>query len=161
MKRALALGLVTAQFVLLGGLAFLPHGSLWPVTLLVLVPAIVLVVVGLVLAVLGVVGLGAALTASPIPRDEAPLVTGGVYGLLRSPIYSGLMTGGLGLVLFGASIWHVLVWVALVMLLALKTRWEERMLISEHPEYLAYGARVGRFLPGIGRLPPSGPAPSA
>lgn len=26
------------------------------------------------------------------------------------------------------------------------------MLVAEHPDYAGYGARVGRFLPGIGRL---------
>lgn len=152
MKCALALSLVTAQFVLLAVLVLLPHGTLWPVSVVVLVVFIVLVVVGVVLAVMGVLGLGSALTASPIPRDDAPLVTTGVYGLVRSPVYSGLMTGGLGLVLFGASIWHAVGWVLLVVLLAAKTRWEERMLIAEHPEYLSCGARIGRFVPGIGRL---------
>ena len=64
------------------------------------------------------------------------------------------MTAGLGLALFGASIWHILAWVALVLLLAIKARWEERMLIAAHPDYPSYGARVGRFIPGLGRLRP-------
>jgi protein-S-isoprenylcysteine O-methyltransferase Ste14 len=114
----------------------------------------VLGVVGAILAVFGVTGLGPALTASPIPREHAPLVTRGVYGLVRNPIYSGLMTGGIGLALFGASAWHIAVWVSLVLLLSAKTRWEERMLVAEHPDYRGYAARVGRFVPGVGRLHP-------
>ncbi len=152
MKRVFAFGLVSAQFVLLAALALVPHGALWPVNPGVLVAAIVLCAGGVSLAVLGVVGLGPALTASPIPREHAPLVTTGVYGLVRSPIYTGLMTGGLGLALFGASAWHIATWLALVLLLAGKARWEERMLLAEHPDYAGYGARVGRFLPGVGRL---------
>ena len=152
MKRALAVALVSAQFVLLLALAFLPHSTLWPVSPGVVVIAILLALAGAVIAVLGVLGLGPALTASPIPREHAPLVTVGVYGLVRSPIYTGLMTGGLGLALIGASVWHIAAWLALVLLLAGKARWEERMLVSEHPDYAVYGARVGRFLPGIGRL---------
>ncbi|HSP75465.1 MAG TPA: methyltransferase [Cryobacterium sp.] len=154
MKRALAVALVSAQFLLLLALALLPHGPLWPVNLAVVVAAIVLALVGAVFAVLGVLGLGPALTASPIPREHAPLVTHGVYGLVRSPIYTGLMTGGVGLVLFGASVWHIAVWFTLVLLLSGKARWEERMLVAEHPDYAVYGARVGRFLPGVGRLKP-------
>jgi protein-S-isoprenylcysteine O-methyltransferase Ste14 len=154
MKRALAIALVSVQFVLLLALAFLPHGTLWPVNLGVTVVAILLGLAGAVIAVLGVLGLGPALTASPIPREHAPLVTGGVYGLVRSPIYTGLMTGGLGLALIGASVWHIAAWLALVLLLAGKARWEERMLLAEHSDYAAYGARVGRFLPGVGRLKP-------
>ena len=154
MKRALAFGLVFAQLVLLAALIFVPHASLWPVNAGVLAVAIALGLVGAAIAVLGVVGLGSALTASPIPREHAPLVTSGVYGLVRSPIYTGLMTGGLGLLLFGASVWHIVAWVALILLLSAKTRWEERMLMAEHPDYAEYGARVGRFLPGLGRMHP-------
>ena len=156
MKRALALGLVVAQFLLLGALVFLPHGSLWPVNALVIAVAIVLGAAGVILVVLGAMRLGSALTASPIPRERAQLVTSGVYGYVRNPMYTGLMVGGLGLALFGASVWHVIAWVALVLLLAGKARWEERMLVAEHPDYAGYAARVGRFLPGVGRLrPPS------
>lgn len=152
MKRALALGLVSAQFLLLAALILLPHGSLWPVNAVVIATSIALGVAGAILVVLGMAGLGPALTASPIPREHAPLVTSGVYGLIRNPIYTGLMTGGLGLALFGASVWHIAAWVALVLLLSAKTRWEERMLVAEHPDYGGYGARVGRFVPGVGRL---------
>ncbi|TFB52842.1 methyltransferase family protein [Cryobacterium tagatosivorans] len=154
MKRALAIGLVSAQFLLLAALVLLPHGALWPVNAGVLAAGILLVLAGAILAVLGARGLGPALTASPIPREHAPLVTSGVYGLVRSPIYTGLMTGGLGLALFGASVWHIVAWLCLVLLLSAKTRWEERMLVAEHPDYRDYGARVGRFLPGVGRLRP-------
>ncbi|WP_104134636.1 MULTISPECIES: isoprenylcysteine carboxylmethyltransferase family protein [unclassified Cryobacterium] len=152
MKRALALGLVGTQFLLLGALAFLPHGSLWSASLGIIVAAIALGLIGAALAVLGVIGLGPALSASPIPRENAPLITGGVYGLIRSPIYAGLLTGGIALVLVGASAWHIVAWIALVGLLSVKARWEERMLVAEHPDYRSYGARVGRFVPGIGRL---------
>ena len=160
MKRVLAIGLVSVQLLLLAALILLPHGSLWSVNAGVLAAAIVLGLAGAILTVLGLRGLGPALTASPIPREHAPLVTGGVYGRIRNPIYTGLMTGGLGLALFGASVWHILAWVALVLLLSAKTRWEERMLVAEHPDYRDYGARVGRFVPGVGRLrPPSRPDP--
>jgi len=154
MKRALAFGLVAAQIALLATLLLVPRGSLWPENLLVFIVAILLVVAGAMLAVLGMVSLGPALTASPIPREHAPLATHGVYGYMRNPIYTGLIAVGLGLALLGASVWHLLAWVALVLLLAIKARWEERMLIAEHSDYAGYGARVGRFLPGVGRLRP-------
>ena len=154
MKRALALGLVIAQIILLAALVLVPHGSLWPENLLVFTVAILLVVSGAMIAVLGAVSLGPALTASPIPREHAPLATRGIYGYMRNPIYTGMMTVGFGLALLGASVWHILTWIALVLLLAIKARWEERMLIAAHPDYRSYGARVGRFIPGVGRLRP-------
>jgi len=154
MKRALALGLVFAQFLVLAALILLPRGSLWPANAVVIGAAIALGLAGAILAVLGAARLGPAFTPNPIPREHAPLVTGGVYGLVRNPIYTGLMTGGLGPALYGASVWHIGAWVALVLLLSVKTRWEERMLVAEHPDYGGYGARVGRFVPGVGRLRP-------
>lgn len=156
MNRSLARGLVAVQIVLLLTLLLLPTGSLWLPSGGVLAGVIVLAATGLGLAMLGAIGLGRSLTASPIPRDDATLVTSGVYAVVRSPIYTGLMTGGLALVLTGASVAHVVVWIALVVLLAVKTRWEERMLLVTYPDYRAYGARVGRFLPGVGRLRAAG-----
>ncbi|ASD21800.1 isoprenylcysteine carboxyl methyltransferase [Cryobacterium sp. LW097] len=152
MKRALASGLVFVQIVLLVGLLVLPHGTVWPVNGFVVATAIALIAVGVALAVQGSTTLGPAMTASPIPRDDAPLATNGVYAVVRNPIYTGLMSGGLGLVVIGSSLMHVVVWVALIGLLAGKTRWEEQMLFVEHPAYSDYAARVGRFLPGVGRI---------
>ncbi|MHA6667659.1 methyltransferase family protein [Homoserinimonas sp. A447] len=154
MRRALAFGLVSAQLVLLAALVFVPHGSLWPINGATVATSIALDAAGAILVTLGVLGLGPVLTPSPIPRAQAGLVTNRVYGLVRNPIYTGLMVGGLGLALFGRSVWHVAAWGALVVVLSVKTRWEERMLAREHPEYGEYAARVGRFLPGIGRLRP-------
>ncbi|MEO6200492.1 MAG: isoprenylcysteine carboxylmethyltransferase family protein [Cryobacterium sp.] len=156
MKRAVAVGLVSLQFLLLATLVFLPRGSLWPVGGGLLAASIAVGVSGVVIAVMGASGLGQALTASPIPREHATLVTSGVYGVVRNPIYTGLMTAGLGLVMFGASVWHILAWLALVLLLSVKTRWEERMLVTQHADYREYGARVGRFVPGLGRMSPPG-----
>ena len=144
MKRSLAAGLVAVQLLLIAALVLIPHGELWPLSPAVLTVGILLGITGLVIAILGVLGLGPALTASPIPRDRAPLVTGGLYGWVRHPIYTGL--------LLGASVWHLVLGLGLFMLLALKSRWEERMLLDEHPDYQNYAADVGRFVPGVGKL---------
>lgn len=151
MKRWLPWVLVGAQFVLLAGLVVVPRGALWPVGAVALIIAAVLIAAGLLLAILGVRGLGGALTASPVPKGGSSLVTSGVYGRVRHPIYTGLLTGGLGLVAIGASVWHLGLWVALLVLLSAKARWEERMLAAAHPDYAAYAGRTGRFVPGIGR----------
>jgi len=148
-----ATGLVILQLLLLAALILEPVGDWWPRNTLVLVVAATLLIAGLLVAVLGIVGLGPARTASPIPKARAPLVTHGLYGLVRSPIYSGLMILGAGQVISGASWWHLATWIALVILLAAKARWEERMLLDVHPEFADYASRVGRFIPGIGRWP--------
>lgn len=149
--------LVALQLLLLAALVIEPYGGWWPRNALVLAVAAALVVAGLAIAVWGIIGLGPALTASPIPKENAQLVTHGLYGLVRNPIYSGLMILGAGLVVFGASWWHLATWIALIVLLAVKARWEERMLAAEHPEFAVYAQRVGRFIPGLGRWRPTAP----
>ncbi|MEO6942178.1 MAG: isoprenylcysteine carboxylmethyltransferase family protein [Terrimesophilobacter sp.] len=149
--RAGAAILVALQVVLLAALVVEPPGPWWPRNALVLIVTGVLIVIGLTLASGGVISLGSSLTASPIPKESASLVTIGPFGLVRNPIYTGLMIIGAGLVVFGASWWHLATWAALVLLLALKARWEERMLGAAHPEFAEYAHRVGRFIPGIGR----------
>lgn len=149
--RVGAAGLVILQIVLLATLVVVPHGQWWPRNALTLAVAAALILIGLIISVGGVLSLGSSLTASPIPKDRAALVTRGPYAAVRNPIYSGLMLVGAGLVVFGASWWHLATWLALVVLLAVKARWEERMLASAHPEFASYARRVGRFVPGVGR----------
>jgi protein-S-isoprenylcysteine O-methyltransferase Ste14 len=152
MKRVLGLGLVIGQVLLVVALLALPHGTVWSVNGFVIATSIAFGVGGIALIVRGSTALGPALTPSPIPREDAPPATDGVYAFVRNPIYTGLMAGGLGLVLVGSSFLHILTWLALVGLLSGKARWEERMLVDEHPAYSEYAARVGRFLPGVGRI---------
>ena len=149
---AAAWSLVGAQFVLLILLGFLPWGSLWQRGIDTLVLGLTLVALGGVLAVVAGTGLGRALTPTPVPRDSAELTTTGVYGFVRHPLYSGLLVLGLGLVVIGASWLHVLAWVALLVLLAAKARVEEWMLLERYDGYAQYAARVGRLVPGIGRI---------
>lgn len=151
-QRMLAATLVAAQFALIAALALTPRGSLWPAETGVVVVAVLLGVAGVGIALAGLLGLGSALTPSPIPRQGGTLVTSGIYGVVRHPIYTGIVVAASALALIGASWWHLALFVALVVLLEAKARWEERMLLSRYPEYRDYSARVGRFLPGIGKI---------
>lgn len=155
MKKTLPWLLVGLQFALLGLIAVLvvvPHDRLWGAGPITVVAAALAIVGGGVLAVLGVRGLGSSLTASPVPLSGSGLVTSGIYSRVRHPIYSGLLLGALGLVVLGASVWQIVGWIALLALLMLKSRWEERMLGAVHPGYAGYAATAGRFVPGVGRL---------
>ena len=154
--EALGVLLVSVQLLLLAALAVagvLPatRASAWappaPWGLLLSATGWLLVVVGGAVAVVGLLGLGSALRASPVPAHAGDLRTGGAYGWVRHPVYTGLLTATLGWVLVVRS-WPVaLLAVALLALLAAKARWEESLLTRRYPGYAAYAARTPRFVP--------------
>lgn len=103
---------------------------------------------GLVLLA-GLLALGHALTPFPYPREGSRLVTRGVFGIVRHPIYTGVFLGALGWALAHLSIPGVACSVLLAVFFDRKARREERLLRSRFPEYAAYERRVRRFIPGI------------
>lgn len=95
--------LVTAQFVILAFLVVLPHGDLWFVSDVIGTVSVTVLMVGLFIALLGIVSLGNSLTATPVPKKDAALRTTGMYTLVRHPIYSGLILIGCALMILSAS----------------------------------------------------------
>jgi len=88
-----------------------------------------------------------------IDDRATPLVTHGLYRLVPNPIYSAMDLVLAGAVLIAPSPWSLAAAVAVAIALALQTRLEERHLVALHGDrYRAYAARVGRFLPRVGRL---------
>ena len=140
--------LVTAQFVLLLALVLVPRGGGWVVPPWLRVVAGVLGVVGVVIMLLGGTALGRGLTAAPLPNAHAQLRTGGLYRFVRHPIYSGLLLMAGAIAVVSGSVARLLVFAALVGLINVKARWEERQLMMRFPDYAAYAARTPRFVPG-------------
>lgn len=108
-----------------------------------------LFVIGAVLGVLGVRHLGRNRTPYPQPLAEAQLVTAGVYGWVRHPLYASLIYAGLG----WAGIWHstpaLVIAVINLFFFDAKARCEERWLREKFPEYADYARRVKRFVPCV------------
>ncbi len=87
--------------------------------------------------------------------DTAPtaLVTSGLYGYVRNPIYAGLFIALAGSVAVAPSPWSVMGALAIAQTIALQVRAEEQHLLAQHGDaFRRYAAQVGRFVPGIGKL---------
>lgn len=139
--------LVIAALIVVAGIA----GPRWPPTgtLARLATGIVISVSGWALLFVGVVGLGRSLTPFPRPSDHADLRTGGVYQIVRHPIYGGSMLVALGWSLLSSPV-TVAATAVLVALFEAKARLEETMLVARYPEYERYRRRVRwRFVPGV------------
>jgi protein-S-isoprenylcysteine O-methyltransferase Ste14 len=151
-NKVWAWGLVVGQFTLITLLIFVPTGQLWPRNVFVWALASLLFLVAGVVGILAGTRLGSNLTPNPIPKADGTLETGGLYRYVRHPIYTAVLALALGLTTLAASLWHLVIFLILVMLLGTKARAEERLLRERFPDYQEYQATVGRFIPGIGRI---------
>jgi protein-S-isoprenylcysteine O-methyltransferase Ste14 len=88
-----------------------------------------------------------ALAAVPRPREEGRLVERGAYRLVRHPIYTGLILGGVGLALITPWVGTFIAVALLALVLDLKRRREETWLVDRYPGYAAYRARTKALLP--------------
>jgi protein-S-isoprenylcysteine O-methyltransferase Ste14 len=106
------------------------------------------------LAALGLGGLGVLhirryLTPLPYPVDHSRLVTTGVYGLVRHPLYSSQLFAALGWTLFTLSLSHLAILVLGFLFFDYKATKEEGWLTERHPDYPDYARRVRKFIPWI------------
>ncbi len=105
--------------------------------------------IGLVFMFLGVRTLGPTITIWPKPRADARLVTSGVYGIVRHPIYGGLVFCAIGVALWRNSTFHLGLAMLLLVVLNAKVFREERWLRERFPEYARYSQTVRKFIPGV------------
>jgi protein-S-isoprenylcysteine O-methyltransferase Ste14 len=118
---------------------------------------------GLALSVLGLVGLlwsqssmGESLRIGVDPSERTALVTAGPFRWVRNPIYSAMLVYVAGVALLVPNVPSLVAMGVLVLGLDLHVRLiEEPYLAETHgSSYASYAARVGRFVPGVGRLAP-------
>jgi protein-S-isoprenylcysteine O-methyltransferase Ste14 len=143
-------GWVVIQFVILSAVAVSGLGGpAWAgaARLATSAFAVLLLAGGGLLAFRGLVDLRDALTPLPLPRAGSTLVQNGSYGLVRHPIYGGLILGALGYGLLTASPLAVASAAVLLLFFRLKSAREEVWLAERYPGYLAYRARTRRLIP--------------
>ena len=87
-------------------------------------------------------------------RETTALVTGGLFDLIRNPIYTGAFLAILGVFLMVPNVLSAVALILIVPGLEIQVRRvEEPYLLRTHGDsYRAYARRVGRFVPWVGRL---------
>ncbi len=106
-------------------------------------------VIGGVTGTLGLVALGRNLSPFPKPIEGGTLVTTGVYGVVRHPIYAGLILGTLGWGLLMSSFLGVGMSVVLFLFFDRKSRREEAWLMQAYAGYAGYQERVRKLIPWV------------
>jgi protein-S-isoprenylcysteine O-methyltransferase Ste14 len=148
---ALAVGLAAPVLALTGTAEPIAALDLTPVH----VAGVALFAAGLGATFAAQVAMGASWRIGVDEGERTELVTDGPFALVRNPIFAAMLPTGLGLTLMVPSVVALAGLAALFVALELQVRVaEEPYLLRAHgAEYARYCARVGRFVPGIGRLP--------
>jgi protein-S-isoprenylcysteine O-methyltransferase Ste14 len=127
------------------------RGRRWPqrATLPLTAAAIPAAAVGAAMITAGVVTLERSITPNPRPRSGGTLHERGLYGVVRHPIYGGVILSALAW-----SLWRGPAAVGptalTVVVVDLKSRREEAWLLERYPGYRSYRDRVRwRFLPRV------------
>ncbi|MGB4333270.1 MAG: isoprenylcysteine carboxylmethyltransferase family protein [Chromatiaceae bacterium] len=148
--------LVVLQFVLFFAFLFLPAWNPWLSQELLSSTSIpglgLLALCGLIALAMGFLGLfklGRNLTPLPYPLDHNQLVTQGIYGWVRHPLYSSQLFAALGWVCYSLSLGHLLLLVVGFFFFDYKARKEESWLSQRHPEYADYAKRVSKLVPWV------------
>ena len=88
-----------------------------------------------------------------IDSEPTALVSSGLFSVVRNPVFTAMGAMLLGLALVTPSAWTVLGFLYGATLIALQTALEEEHLVRLHGEaWRTYASRVGRFVPGVGRI---------
>jgi protein-S-isoprenylcysteine O-methyltransferase Ste14 len=115
---------------------------------------IVLAVAGLAVTLGAQWAMGDSWRVGVDPGERTELVTHGPFSIVRNPIYSGVIPFFAGVALLVPNPVAIGGFALLIAGLELQTRFvEEPYLGQVHgSSYAEYAARVGRFVPGLGRL---------
>jgi len=106
---------------------------------------------GLAIIAAALVTMGRVMQVSPQPKAGGHLVTRGIYGWLRHPMYSGILFIVVGLLVRTPALAAAIVGAALAALLLAKARFEESLLLAHYPGYADYRRTTWGVIPFMGR----------
>jgi protein-S-isoprenylcysteine O-methyltransferase Ste14 len=127
------------------------RGSSWPSSARCVrrVAATVSALGGLYLFAGGIMRLGKQITPFPKPVEEGSVKQSGAYGLVRHPMYGGVLLLALAWSLVSSPL-SLAPWTVAAVFLDAKRRREEAWLVEAHPEYEEYRASVrDSFVPFV------------
>jgi protein-S-isoprenylcysteine O-methyltransferase Ste14 len=111
-------------------------------------------IVGIVMTVVAQFTMGNSWRIGVDNNERTALVTGGVFSLVRNPIFTAMFVTSFGLVMMIPNWLSIAGLVLLAVSLEVQVRFVEEpyLLPAQGDDYSAYAGRVGRFAPRLGRL---------
>ncbi|MCL3862790.1 isoprenylcysteine carboxylmethyltransferase family protein [Actinotalea sp. K2] len=138
--------IIAAQAVSLAALAW-PGRPRWDLPRSLALLAAAATAGGATFSVHGARPHGRLLTPRVDPPSEATLLSRGPYAISRHPVYTGLLVAAAGVATLRRRPEPAIAWVALAVVLTIKTGREEQRLVARFGEdYVRYRERTRRFL---------------
>ncbi|MEP7285310.1 MAG: isoprenylcysteine carboxylmethyltransferase family protein [Chloroflexota bacterium] len=144
---------VLIQLVFLAAIALSPlllsNVLVWSESLKLpgLIVGVILGISGLLLILWSATNLGSSLTIFPRPKADGTLTQHGVYGIVRHPMYGGVLLAVLGWSLLTANTPALILSVLLGVFFDRKAQREEIWLMQQYPDYASYRQRVRKLIP--------------
>lgn len=111
-----------------------------------------LAVIGIAATVYAQIDMGESWRIGVDPDETTTLVSTGVFGRVRNPIFVAMMTFGFGMALITPNMMAIAGFLLLVATIEMQVRVVEEPYLRarQGDSYRSYTATVGRFVPGIG-----------
>ncbi|PZR12050.1 MAG: isoprenylcysteine carboxyl methyltransferase [Archangium gephyra] len=144
-----------------GGATFIVSIALAPLALVLpafetpsLAFSLVLAIGGLITTLVAQSAMGASWRIGVDAREQTSLVTGGLFSVVRNPIFTGMLSFATGLAVLWPNVASLASALALFVAVELQVRFvEEPYLASTHgAAWSNWASRVGRFVPLFGRV---------
>ena len=113
---------------------------------------VILGILGMLVVIVAQAQMGASWRIG-IDDEPTELCTKGLYGVVRHPIYTGIVICLLGVLLVAPTAWTLSIVLPGFLLISLQARLEEAHMRRQHgSEFTEWAQRTGRIIPGLGRL---------
>jgi protein-S-isoprenylcysteine O-methyltransferase Ste14 len=119
---------------------------------------VLVTVIGIALTIVAQFAMADSWRIGVDPTERTQLVTAGPFAVVRNPIFTAMFVTATGLSMTIPNVISVVGLVALIVALEVQVRLVEEpyLLTAQGDAYRAYAGSVGRFAPGVGRIPLDG-----
>ena len=103
---------------------------------------ILIIIISFIIMLVSIKDLGRNLSPFPRPLNNSKLVTTGIYGFTRHPMYYSLIFISIGVFIIKLSIYYLFLTISLALIIKFKIALEEKYLINKFKNYLLYKNEV-------------------
>jgi len=103
---------------------------------------ILIILIAFIVMLVSIKDLGKNLSPFPRPLNNSNLVTTGIYGFTRHPMYYSLIFISIGVCIIKLSIYYLFLTISLSLIIKFKIALEEKYLMNKFKNYLLYKNEV-------------------